>query len=611
MTTSLLLAKLSLMAALATYVPLFLGVRRGRRPLAVALVVATAALSVFSGAAIGDAADLGSLLDGRASVLAAGTVAALALLAALTWLAWRFPIWALPAVVAVMPLRIPVPLGDEPAYLLLPLYLGTLAVLIAEVVIRDRLSPAPIDTLGATAASRGDAGGPLAATAYGPDVDSGHSRGLPAAFDRPRDALRLSLAAFIALAGLSVFWAGSGWGGRVLGATWRAEVLANGLIEMLAFLIPFGIVMMLVFRYVAGDDGLRRILLTLMGSAVALAVIGIVQYPTRWLIFNRAGIMDGYELGNGFRVNSLFWDPNMFSRFLIITLLLCIAVMVAVPLWRRRLTAASFLLAGANLLTLSRSGWIAFAVGFVVFGFAWLGRRRGALVAAAALLVLAATGGLLLTARGVNVTRAKLAKPWGMNKLTGGRLYLAEAALKMAADRPAGGAGYGAYSDLYPDYRNRHASKKLTESHTTPLTMVAELGIPGLLVFVAVVWSALDTAFRRRRLPLEAAAPPRAGPAAASERPGNDVAYAAPARSWTMQAADDEAGAGVGSGPDSEDARRLYLVRAGLGSIVAAVVVHSLLYNAFFEDPYLWLTFGLLLAAAYRLSGWRPYGPPR
>jgi O-antigen ligase len=553
MTTSLLIAKLSLMVVLATYLPLFLGVRRGRRPLAAVLVAATAALFAFSGLALGDTVDMGTLIADRAAIIAGGAVALIAVIAALTWLAWRFPAWALPAVVAVMPLRIPLPLGDRSAYLLLPLYAGILAILIAEVVIRDRLRPPSGPTREAVAAGR-----------------------LPSAFDRPLDPLRLSLAAFIALAGLSVFWAGSGWGADALGAAWRSEVFGAGLIEMMAFLLPFGIVTMLTFRYVADGDGLRRVLLTVIGSGVVLAVIGIVQYPTRWLVFNRSGIMDDYELGNGFRVNSLFWDPNMFSRFLIVALLLSIGLMVAVPLWRRRLAAAAFLLAGANLLTLSRSGWMAFAVGFIVFAFAWLGRRRGAAVAGAAVLVLLLAGGLLLAARGVSVTRAKLEKPWGINKLTGGRLYLGEAALKMTADRPAGGVGYGAFSLAYPDYRNRHASKRLTESHTTPLTLLAEVGVPGLLVFLAVVWAAFDTAFRRRRLPGLETAPARAGPA--------------------------------DSGPAArDDARRLYLIRAALGAVVAAVLVHSLLYNAFFEDPYLWLTFGLSLATAYRLSGWRPY----
>jgi len=539
MTTSLFLAKLSLMAVLAGYLPLFLGVTKGRRPLAVLLAASTAALLVFSGVAVGDAADLGALFAGRTAVVVGGALGALALLAGLTWLAWRFPAWALPAVVAVMPLRVPVPVGDRTAYLLLPLYFGTLAVLIAEVVIRDRLRP--------------------------------EAAGLPAALDRPRDPLRLSLAVFMALAGLSVFWAGSGWGTSALGPTWREEVLAGGLVELLAFSLPFGIVLMLVYRYVADGAGLRRLLLTVIGSGVVLAGIGIVQYPTRWLVFNRAGIFDDAELGNGFRVNSLFWDPNMFSRFLMVVLLLCIVLMVAVPGWRRRLAGASFLLAGANVLTLSRSGWLALGVGFLVFAFSWLGRRRGAYVAIAAVLLLVVGGGLLIVARDVTITRAKLAKPWGINKLTGGRLYLGEAALKMTADYPAGGVGFGSFSLAYPEYRNRHASKKLTESHTTPLTLLAELGPLGFVAFVAIVWAALDVAFRRRPR-LDPSAPPRAGPA----------------------------------GVTSDDIRRLELLRAGLGAIVAAVVTHSLLYNAFFEDPYLWLTFGLLLACACRLTGWRP-----
>ena len=32
----------------------------------------------------------------------------------------------------------------------------------------------------------------------------------------------------------------------------------------------------------------------------------------------------------------------------------------------------------------------------------------------------------------------------------------------------------------------------------------------------------------------------------------------------------------------------LYLIKAGLAAVVLAIFVDSLLYNAFFEDPYLW-----------------------
>jgi O-antigen ligase len=535
MSLSLLAAKLSLVVALATFIALFLGISRWRRILAVVLVAATAALLVFSAVQLQDLGDLRDLLNGRWALLGGGLVSLLVVVAGLSYVAWRWPRWALPAMVAVMPIRIPVPLDDRSAYLLLPLYLTGLAVLIAEVVVRDRLRP------------------PLAVA----------PPGAAGSLFRTRDPLRVALAVFIALAGLSVFWAGLGWGPDVIGAGWEQDLVAAALVELLAFYLPFSLVLAVTYRYVADGAALRRLLFTLLGSATVMAVIGVIQYPSRLLIFNRARLLADFHEGKGFRVNSLFWDPNMFSRFMIIALILSVVLMVAAPAWRRRLIGVAFLLAAANVLTLSRSGWLALAVGLVVFGFAWLGRRRGTYVAGAAVLVLVAVGGLLLATRGVSVTRAKLAKPWGVNHLVGGRLYLGEAALKMTADNPIGGVGLGDFSLAYPEYRNRHAYKNLTESHTTPLTVLAELGIPGLLVYLWVLAAAFWRAFRRRS-PL------------------------------------------TRSAQSTADARRLYLLRCGFGAVLAALVTHSLLYNAFFEDPYLWLIFGLLLAAAYRLTGWRP-----
>ncbi len=50
--------------------------------------------------------------------------------------------------------------------------------------------------------------------------------------------------------------------------------------------------------------------------------------------------------------------------------------------------------------------------------------------------------------------------------------------------------------------------------------------------------------------------------------------------------------------------RRLYLIKAGLAAVVLAIFVDSLLYNAFFEDPYLWTMLALIAAAACRLTVW-------
>jgi hypothetical protein len=131
MSLSLLAAKLSLVVALATFIALFLGISRWRRILAVVLVAATAALLVFSAVQLQDLGDLRDLLNGRWALLGGGLVSLLVVVAGLSYVAWRWPRWALPAMVAVMPIRIPVPLDDRSAYLLLPLYLTGLAVLIA------------------------------------------------------------------------------------------------------------------------------------------------------------------------------------------------------------------------------------------------------------------------------------------------------------------------------------------------------------------------------------------------------------------------------------------------------------------------------------------------
>lgn len=570
MSASLLLAKLSVLGILAGYVPLFLGVPRYRRAFAAVLVGSFAVLLACSAIALQDTADLGRLTS-HPLPLAGAVVGLIVLLAAASWAAYRWPVWATPAMLAVMPIRVPVGAGGSTASLLVPLYVAIVAILIAEVVVRDRLHP-------------------------------------PAG--RSRDPLRISLAALIVLCGISVFWVGLGYGPKYLGADWREEAFLHSATDLFAFYLPFGLVLLVVWRYVRDAAALRRLLLTVIVSGAVFAVIGAIQYPSGWIVFNRARLLGDVESGDPLRVNSLFYDPNMFSRMLLIVVILCVALMVVMPAWRRRLIGIAFLAAAVNVLTLSRSGWIALIVGLVVFCFAWLGRRRGLLVAGVAGLVLIVTVGGLIALRGGDVFSARMFRTtWNFDHFVGGRFYLGKGALLMVYNQPLRGMGLGGFQLAYPTnkYRNHHAYKNLTASHTTPFTVLAELGIPGFLLYVAVLWSAFAAAFRRRKDALLTAAPARAGPGGGgtAANPGDAGAAANPGDAGvTTQPA-------VSAGAAEEDARTLYLVRAGLGAVVAALVVHSLLYNAFFEDPYVWAVFGMISAAAWRLGSWRPGGTVR
>ena len=89
---------------------------------------------------------------------------------------------------------------------------------------------------------------------------------------------------------------------------------------------------------------------------------------------------------------------------------------------------------------------------------------------------------------------------------------------------------------------------KAAASHDTPITVFAELGLPGLLLFVWLLVAAMLVPFRIAT---------RAGPAI------------------TRAAA------------------------LGFGLTLVAIVVHSLFYNALFEDPLFW-AFVALSAVALR-----------
>ena len=106
-------------------------------------------------------------------------------------------------------------------------------------------------------------------------------------------------------------------------------------------------------RCCARCEWTRELLLQCLAVAVALAVvfagIGFVEYDRKQLFLNPK-VVAADQYGNYFRVNSLFFDPNIYGRFLALVM---IAVTAGV-LWsvRRR----EVLLGGAVLLWLWR-GW--------------------------------------------------------------------------------------------------------------------------------------------------------------------------------------------------------------------------------------------------------------
>jgi hypothetical protein len=79
--------------------------------------------------------------------------------------------------------------------------------------------------------------------------------------------------------------------------------------------------------------------------AVAFAVLGIYQYETRE-IFQNPKVIFSNAYAPFFRVNSVFWDPSVYGRFLVVALTPSIVVIALGRSLRWSLAAAAVVIVG-------------------------------------------------------------------------------------------------------------------------------------------------------------------------------------------------------------------------------------------------------------------------
>jgi hypothetical protein len=319
---------------------------------------------------------------------------------------------------------------------------------------------------------------------------------------------------------------------------------AKALEQVVFFYVPFA----LLFAVLRELEWTPRRLAWGGGVLVALALvfagIGFWEFQTRSLLLNPKVIASN-QVEEYFRVNSLFFDPNIYGRFLALVMIGLASALI----WSRRprniaLTILALaVLWGGLLTTLSQSSFAALLLGlFVLAWLRWGGRyvivpaAIGAI--AAAVLVLAFPGALRLD---LNDSRS-------IDAATSGRADLMLGGAQLARERPLPGWGSGSFEAAYR--KQEHASRReaTSASHTIPLTVAAEQGVIGLAAYVALLVLALRRLLHRAR-----------------------------------------------SAP----------VRAAIAAGFAALVLHTWLYAAFLEDPVTWSLLAIGAALAAPLAGRR------
>jgi O-antigen ligase len=448
----------------------------GRRQRAMAMIAVLVLAPALLLASVWDDARLRAVHDHPLEAVLALIVALAVLVAAGLWLRRRWPLFGLLAVFA-LPFRVPISLSGATANLLVPLYLvigvGAVAWLLT-VFARER-SPYR---------SRRDEAAALAAerAAQAERARRAAREGTHVRERRPRagDPALLRWLAWLLAISLVVY---------AIQASYSTD-FQQALQNMVFFYVPFALLYVLL-REVRWTPGmLRRALLVAVGLGILFSVVGFVEYATRTIFLNPKLITTN-DLHVYFTVNSLFYDPNIFGRYLALTMILLVAGLLygrtGRSLWWS--LGALAVMWACLLLTLSRTSLAALLLGMAVLAaLRWKPSR--ALVATVAVIVVGAAA--------VAASPHTFGLEQGFNGVSGGRGGLVSGGVSLFGDRPGWGYGSGSF---VPEYRAHHPNldTTLSASHTIPITVAAEQGLIGLVVYVALIVCAFTVVLRRSR----------------------------------------------------------------------------------------------------------------
>ena len=415
-------------------------VARDPRLRAAAMLLALVLAPILVAADVWDTARFVELRDSTSRVVA--LLAAAAVGVAVVAAAMRRWAAALPLLlIGVLAFRIPVELGGETSNLLLPLYLVVAG--------------------GAVAALVGALRGEAAAEPHRPTASGPVARGIEVA----TRLLPWLLAGFLVLYALQ-----SAYSSDLSKATETAAF----------FLIPFAVMFALLVEVRWTRPLLGTLLVVVVAEALVFVGISVWQAAARELFWNPT-VIAGNEVHTYFRANSVFWDPNVLGRYLTLAILVAAAYMV----WTRRrgwalgaAAACGVLIVGLTL-AYSQSSVVALVAGLIVviaprWGPRWSLAAGGATAVAAIALVLLS---------GVEPTSER-----SLDVRSSGRVTLLRGGVELAGDRPVYGYGSGSFQEEFSErYLDVDEPAGGAISHSEPVTIAAEQGAVGLVVYAAMV----------------------------------------------------------------------------------------------------------------------------
>jgi O-Antigen ligase len=320
-------------------------------------------------------------------------------------------------------------------------------------------------------------------------------------------------AAFFAFAMLSLLWADD------------VEAGAN---LVAFFTLPFAALLGTVARADFPDFVPRALAGLGIGLATLFALVGLWQAFTRELFFYAPNLAVSNANSDYFRVTSLFGDPSLYGRHVVLGICIALALLVA-QRWRTWPLIGLVVVMWAGLLfSYSQSSMAALLLVTLALALATGDRQVRRAVGVLALVAALGAAGYVAV---------RLVDGEDLNRITSDRTERVEDTARVIGEQPVAGVGIGGQPGASRELADSTEPTPTFVSHTTPLTVAAELGVIGLALYVWLLVGGARLIARVRR---------------------RDEAFG-----------------------------------LALGTSFLALFVHALFYSGFLEDPLTWLVLGV------------------
>src|SRR5436190_14883422 len=263
-------------------------------------------------------------------------------------------------------------------------------------------------------------------------------------------------------------------------------VSASEAVRFLFITVYLAIFALWLTGYVDSPKRARTVAITWLGVAVVSALISALAL--KMPIPGREFILGSKD--NGERASGLFKDPNVFGPFLVPIAVILLEQRIA-PRWPRPLRlgglaswVALVVLCVGVVFSYSRAAWANLVIAFLVMLVVSSMRRRGARRALHALVVLLATGGILLIVLSATGSVGFLEHRAHVQSYDTERFAAQSFGWKLGWTHPVG-VGPGQFNAYFP-----------VATHSTFVRVFAEQGPFGLLMWIALLLATLVFALR-------------------------------------------------------------------------------------------------------------------